>query len=301
MPHNARPAGPSPRPPLWTWPAALAFAALLVAGLALLSEWQMPQARRYFFGLDRLPAPAADTVVIIGTSKTRCAVEPDRVLAARVAALGRPMRVVRIARDAATADDLPEVFASVARARPRLVLIESDMLIYEPNVYRSLGAAPGRDWRLGIRDTAQYLLKRGAFTVAAAENRPIPRERSCLYGPGDPDARHAALVTRSASTVVDRAPFIAFAAALHDGGTPIALMHIPRQPDALGAMPAALEASGEAVRQALLRDAGVIDLGPPPQLSPSDFAGVHAGPTGRDRYSAWLAARLVQIVRSSRP
>ena len=177
------------------------------------------------------------------------------------------------------------------------MLIESDLLAYEPKVYRNLAATPRRDWRKTIRDMAQYALKRGSFYTAAAENRAVPHERTCRYGDGDPVARRAALATRSASTAADRAPFMAFIAALHDAGTPVALLRFPRRMDAIGEVPPALEAAGEAVRRGLLHDPGITDLGQPVQISSDDFSGVHLDPRGRAQYSAWLAGRIAATLR----
>ena len=288
------------KPPFWTWPAAFLLAGLVVGGSVASTLSVEPTARVYFFGLGRLDdrALAPRTVVIIGSSKTRCAVEPDALLNARLAALGSDLRTVRLVRDQATAADFPEVFAAVVRAAPRLVVIETDLLIYEPNIHRRLGGAPRRDWRQRVRDAASFRLGVGSFDAEAAENRVRSRERTCRYnGGGDDGARPKALASRSASSVADRAAYVQFFRELEAVGTLVALSRQPSRGDPADRMPVAIVAAGEQVRRDLVTGAAIIDLGDPVQLDRTAFydAG-HLTLAGRARYSEWLADRVVAVM-----
>ena len=294
----ADPADAPPQPPLWTWAAAAGVAAAILAGLVLLDRALAPGQRAASFNITRL-ADAAEgprTIVIIGTSKTRCAIETDPVFTSRLRRLGADLRLVRVVQDGAAAEDLPEVFDAVVRLKPRLVLLETDMIVYETFVFRGdMPARPG--WRQSLRNTLRGLPR---LDRRGDDNRADGFDRACDYGTSriaDMDAyvakRMRILALRTASSAADRAPYLAFLRTLRAQGTETALLRLPPRPDAAGQLPAKLLRDANAVRAALARDEGLAELRVATPVTPADYhdAG-HMTPEGRRRASAWLAAHL---------
>lgn len=285
--------------------AAFGLAVAVLGGLTLFETQMAPQARTNFFGLARLSSAIdqSQTIVIIGSSKTRCAVEGDKVFAGRLRRVGLDYRVVRITRDRATAVDLDEVFDAVVAAAPKMVLIEADMIVYEPNIYIH-DQSTRRVWQARIRQ----VLRDGAgfnSTAASTENWPLSPERSCAYSQGpaaesDVAMRWRMLSVRSASSAAEKAPYVALVRDLRAHGTPTYLLHYGRRPDRIGAIPKALAQAGDQSRVAFLRRSGAHDLGPPIFVPASEFydAG-HMTPQGKNRTSAWLAERLSVLLATS--
>ena len=291
------------RPPLWTWLAAFLIALALLSILAAVEARRGPEWRAQYFGADRLRPDASGRglAVLIGSSKARCAVEPDALMTKRLERRSLPLRFVRVTRDKATARDFPELFAALKKVRPRLVLVEADLLIYEPFVYRGPRESPYRDRRQRIRDVLEAALIPGLMDSSARQNRSPRVDSSCDYGHGREAGGRRHLEGRRASTPEERAPYLDLARQLVGSGTVVAMARFPQRNDAIGAMPAKLVRAGEAVRQQLIAHDGFVDLGTPPALPVRAFhdAG-HLTTAGRGVYSAWLAGRIDAAVSGSR-
>ena len=252
------------------------------------------------FNLARLQeADPARTIVIIGSSKTRCAIEADSIFNARLRQIGSNLRIVRLTKDLVAADDLPKVFAATIRLKPRLVLLEADLMIYEPRMFRG-SLSPHADWRQSVRATGQSVLGLTGQDSTTNDNRATPPARGCNYAGSkvvDPKSltalRMRNLNDRSASSPADRAPYVAFLHALRANGTDIALLRFPTRPDFIGQLPQHLVRDANAVAAALRRDEGLgeVRIAAPVRVADYQDAG-HLGPDARRRVSAWLAAYL---------
>lgn len=256
--------------------------------------------RARFFALDRLDQEkrGQDLVVIVGSSKTKCAVDPDGAMTDRLKAMGRNLRFVRITRDQATAADFPELFAALIKAKPRLLLLETDLLVFEPNVYRPAHVPAYRDWRQGARDAIEYALAPQFFRADAIENSGTASHRPCRYGGlTNADARRIGLSERRASVAAERAPYIALIRALRRGGSDISLVSFPKRPDALGRIPAGLASDAEHVERNIVGTERIGDMGPPPALGVEAFEDPgHLKPQGRNVFSQWLTRQIAARV-----
>jgi hypothetical protein len=297
----ADPGADQPQPPLWTWAAAATVAAALIGGMLLLDAVMGPMARAAWFNVARLAGTreATRTIVIIGSSKTRCAIDPDPVFTARLRRLGTDLRVVRMVRDNASAEDLPEVFEAVVRLKPRMVLLETNLMVYEPRAFR--GGQPERtDRRQSVRTTIRGVLALFGLVWGDGDNSGTPVNRSCDYNVGKPSdiddlmaTRMQNLAQRSGSSAADRAPYLAFLRALHSEGTETALLRFPTRPDSVGQLPAALVRDADAIRAQLEHDEDLAELRVAVAVAPADFEDAgHMGDDARSRVSAWLAEHL---------
>jgi hypothetical protein len=258
-----------------------------------------------FLNLERLHAQPSSvpTVVLIGSSKTRCAIEFDSDMSARLNALGSPARFIRVTQSHATLRDFRQLFEALPRVRPRAVLIESDLVTLEPNAYRIREASQYRGWRERVRHGLGALISPDLISGRRPENR----DRSwwgCGY-PTDPAtarARREVLTERRASTPAERAPFLDLARELKREGTYVALLDLPGRNDAIGRKPAAfLEAEERATKEVLATH--LVDRFDGALALPSDnFQDeAHLNERGRARASAWLARELVPILNEKSP
>ena len=290
-------------PPLWTWAAALLLAAICV-GLCWLCVLRFePAYESYFLNLDRLSSGRGSSplVVIIGTSKTRCGIEADSQLEARLAHLGSPARVVRFSEGWATAWDFDQLFSRLPSERPALVAIESELVDLEPNAFRLKQMPPERGWRERTRNVLTYLLARPAVTYASRENRD-PKADDCGFGAGTAEWRQDLLATRRASTPEERAPYYRLAERLQALNVPVVLLGLPPRHDKLGAKPQKLAAAEQRVRDEVLASGLFKSFGDPPAFAPEEFLDYgHLSPRGRARFSAWLAPRIATFVRRAAP
>jgi hypothetical protein len=292
------------RPPLWTWPAALLIA---LAGTAACWAvgWQFGPAYDFaFLNLGRLAAPAASppTVVVIGSSRTWCAVEPDGLMSERLAQDGTPARFVRITKGGATMRDYAGLARLLPRVRPAVVVIESDLATLEPNAFRVPGAARYTGWREQSRHGFAALLAPSTVRRLGSENW-NSRTSRCQFRFDANIVKHrkGVLAERRASTSEERALVIDLAKNLRSVGVRVVLLDLPNRDDETGRRPAALvRGEQDAMRQ--LMATGLFDhFADPPQLNPADFEDAgHLDPRGQARTSTWLAARLSATLRTGR-
>src|SRR5438874_7087675 len=136
-------------PPPWTWVAALLLGLTGVVGCWLVGRAFGPRYEAIYLNLDRLNTSprSLPTIVIIGSSRTWCAVESDSAMSRRLSLSGIPGRVIRITKGGATLRDFAALFERLPKARPAAVVIESDLVTLEPNSFRMPGTPQYGDWR----------------------------------------------------------------------------------------------------------------------------------------------------------
>jgi|GEM_PF-5964049 len=297
--------GPAlPSPPLWTWAAAVTLAVAALAGLAVFEKQHTASLRASSFNIARFAdsTQGPRTIVFIGSSKTRCALETDPVFTARLQQQGTDFRSIRLVEDGILVENLPEVFEAVIRLKPRIVLLESDLIIYEPRFFWKDNKVVPSDWRRSLRSALLSLKGEAYVARRAQDNRALAADRSCVYTAHNlvnMDAyvaqRLEKLAKRSASKAAERAPYLSFLQALRAKGTEVALLRLPPRPDAAGQMPAAAERAADAVRATLAREENLFEVRVAAPVTPASFhdAG-HMAPEGRNSVSAWLADYLAK-------
>jgi hypothetical protein len=300
---NSGESGDVPRqPPLWSWLAALGMAVLILAGLLV---WDRV-AQRSYFHFDRLGPEAAglreDLVVAIGTSKTRCALDFDSDMTALMQAAGLPQHFVRITHSAGTMDDLETAFEQLEQTPPKLLAVEADLLLYEPQVYRPFaGPYQAPDVRQHIRqnvtelvgDTYRRLIGAQPEYSIFLENTPVSRSGCTPLGERKLADYLALLATRRASTAAERQRFLDHFARLRALGVTIVLLDLPRAPAALQGFPPALAKAAATARESVRQTGWVGEVGQPPLLEARYFLDPgHLTAAGRQQFSTWFVQQL---------
>jgi hypothetical protein len=291
-------------PPFWTWLAALALGLVLSgAGWAVQAGFQ-PKLARETLNLARLDRQVGDEklIVLVGSSKLRCAVEADTRLADRLAGLGQRVRVVRVTRAQATGADFVELLRALLAHRPAIVLIQSDLVLYEPNVY-VIRSDTHRSWQQHLRDTIEMTAMPRRFEAETAENRD-PTDDRCIRFPArlDAEMRRHTIDQRRISTSEERAPFVEAAAALRRNGATVGLLELPQRPDAFGYFPERLRRDGELLASKLRRDGLFSETDVAPRLATHHFQDRgHLRPTGQALVSEWLAQKLARRLEGQTP
>lgn len=258
-----------------------------------------PRYDAVFLNLDRLKEPSPlPTVVLLGSSKTRCAVEFDSDMSARLAAMGSPARFIRVTEGHASLRDFQQVFETLPRLRPAALLVESDLVTLEPNVYRLPEASQYRGWRERLRHGLAVLISPDLVARRRPENR-IRSWSECGY-PADTKTirtRREILKGRRASTPAERAPFLLLAQRLKRQGVHVILLDLPDRTDEVGRKPSSFVRAEQRAMQEVMATHLVDRLGQAPQLSSDNFQDeAHLNERGRAKASAWLASKLVPIL-----
>ena len=295
------------RPPVWSWAAALALAGVILFGLTLLDDW----VQQDYFAFPRLGAPSTsakpDVIVAIGTSKTRCAFIFDDEMDGLLKQAGRPEHFVRISHSAGTFDELAPVFDALEKSPPKLLLVEADLLLYEPQVYRPGKYAEYRvlDLRQRIRqDVTRFvgeayrsLLGRPDPDAIYLENTPASRAGCRNPDPRSLDEYFAALATRRGSLPGERQPFLDHFARLKRLGVSVVLLNLPRRAGVADRFPTTLAADAELARQALLGTSLIVDSGMPPDIADAHFLDTgHLTLAGGQDYSRWFVDHLPALL-----
>ena len=289
-------------PPLGVWLAASAIAALLLLILIHLPDWlprsQTLIANPHSLHLDRLGAAAPGTtrVVAIGSSKLQMAIEHDDVFAAAMTV--QPMlRLHRITWDSAQYTDLRPAFEALEQHPPQLLVLESDLLVFDYTQARD-ATAPSISLSTRLRRTVRLLSQRFRNGASGAElNRGVDRalsEAECAARKAPQSVQRYAeeVLTWRLSGPQFRAPYLAHLRALQRSGTRIVLLEIPRSPAAQSVVPATFEAGAIALAQSLATTEN-FDLWRAPRGTESDYCDQgHASDTGQHHFSAWLRDRL---------
>lgn len=290
------------RPPLWTWIATVVLAVALVAGCWLIGPTFEARYDSAFFNLPRLNGtePAVPTIVLIGSSKTRCAIQFDDLMSHRLAALGTPARVVRVTRAWATVQDFAGVFPRIEETKPAAVLIESELVTLEANAFRQVGMPKNADWRERTRHGLAGMLPSALVARQAPENHGVSWIECGLKLTSDAAAGRREKISRiEASTPAERAQFIEIGRRLRSDGIRVILLDLPVRPDALGDRPLALR-QGQARAIQELSATGLFErFDDPPKLGTEFFQDSgHLNPHGQELASSWLASKLSLLLKS---
>lgn len=295
------------RPPLWSWGAAVVLAGIILLSLTLLDEWVQED----YFDYPRLGAPASsakpDLIVALGTSKTRCAFMYDDEMEVLLKQAGRPEHFVRMSHSAGTIDELAPALDALEKTPPKLLLIEADLLLYEPQVYRPAKYDEYRvlDLRQRIRqDVTRFAGEAYRAVVGQPDPDAIYLENTPASHPGclNPDPRSldeyfAALANRRASLPTERQAFLDHFARLKHLGVTVVMLNLPRRAGVVARFPAALAADAESARQALLASNLIVDSGAPPEIPDAQFLDTgHLANDGTKAYSRWFVDHLPALL-----
>lgn len=292
------------QPPLWTWPASLVLAGVVVA---LLVGWKNHAVARYMWrdlNLARIassPTPH-DDVVVVGSSKVLCGLLFDQEMDARLHEAGAAVSFIRVGQARATSEPLAYVFQALDhRPAPRMVLIEDDLLRYEPFFIRTEGEPVTPGWRKRTRSTLKSVFQGDrAFSPGdMGRNAPGAGEAPChnRYVLA-PDVYSRQLAKRRASTPAEREAYLAPLRRLKRAGAIVGVLETPRAPDAARVFPKRLQREGDAVLASVVATEGLIRVGPAPHLPQSDFLDAgHLTADGRDAYSRWFVQQVAPLLR----
>lgn len=284
------------RPPLWVYAAALVLTFVMLGMVLWVDSFYWHSGLK----LSRLQAgPARTQLVVLGTSKTHLGIEyDDRLLAQRPgAASGLAFR--RVTRSSATLDSLEPAFAALHRNPPRLLLIESDLLLLDR---RDESPAGVHEWlahlRLAMRLLPVHLWELAHGSVAWDGNDGKDMHESAVQCAVHTSAAGLDVYARTArrwrvASRRERAGFLSHIRDLQQAGTEVVLLDIPRSAVADTVFPAALAAAVDAQRADLQQVAGLSFWTPAPRIPDNEYCDQgHMTPAGQRRYSDWLASRL---------
>lgn len=292
--------GPA-QPPLWTWAAAAALAAASVAGLLAFDAATQPAFVLDGLSLGRLERPAkpgAARVVVLGTSKTKCAFPYDHDLDARFRAAGRPVSFTRIAVLGGAPSQLPYVLEPILKAKPALVLIESDLLLIQPGGYNGGDGPIEQVWQSRVRAKLKGL---------AGKRQPSPNDPDAT-APCDardtgaaevPDAQYVAVLnTRRVSTEAERRPLLDLLAKVRAQGGQAGLIDIPTAATTERLIPARLADERKALERRLVAEHGLVRLSHAP-LPAGDYVDRgHLNSSGRTHFTQWFVPEALRRLRT---
>jgi hypothetical protein len=284
--------------PISTWIAAfvLAAGAIGVAWYAVTAAGIQPEAPFTDFNRVRIESFAARAskagakrVVLLGSSALKYATRDERDFAAGIArAAGVPVETLRVTSNWGTFYDFAPLAGDLLRARPDLVVMESEFLAAD--------RPPWRRFLIWIRDL------RSRLGIAVEGEEPASEADVQFSYPcwkRKASMRHAMLREERAGWVTVRpggpGPDAArdIAARLLDAGAIVALVSVPRRPD--------YEAESRATRDAIAGDPGWRALEgrvgrwePEPLPSGLYCDLTHVTPAGQASISDWLESAVAR-------
>ncbi len=292
------------RPPLWTWAAATVLAGAVVAGLVAAHDALQPQVMAYQLNLARFDQPAGPArrrIVVLGTSKSQCAIEFDDAMEVRLRRLGVDADFVRVTYTQARYEDLRYAFDRMEKDPPALVLVGADLLLLQPRAY-STPEDLREPWTSRLRGDLASIAGRRARQDDAAGGAV-----SCdVLAAGFPPRKlavYARLIGRArASTPQERVLYTDRLDRLRAHGTITGLLTLPQTPAAQAAFRPALLADMAAARDDLIQRHGLIELTPPFPPPASAFIDQgHLNAMGRELYSDWLAREIARRLAAKAP
>lgn len=289
---------PATRPPLWVYAAALLLAACVLVMVVVLDGFYW----RTGLNLGRLQAEAGSRqVVVLGTSKTRLGIDYDaRLLVPRPGAASA-FSFHRVTRSSATLDSLEPAFHVLHKNPPRLLLIESDLLLLDRRDASAAGLQHGlQELRLAIRLLPVRMLElaRGEATWDGNDGNDVHKHASQCAIHTSAAGLYAYAATARRWQVASRretSAFLSHIRALQQAGTEVVLLDIPRSAAADTVFPVALATAVAAQRADLQRQHGLSFWTPDSAIPDSEYCDQgHMTSAGQRRYSDWLARRLHQ-------
>jgi hypothetical protein len=290
-------------PSLWTWVATLVLAGLLLGGTALFMRVNRHVIAANELNLARISAlsPGAPYVAIVGSSKVGCAIAYDDRMTALLKARGADLPAIRIAKPFGELNDFDDAFDAMAHRPPRLLLLASDFLTYEPNLYRPAGEPAGADWRIKIRQGFAAFLGVYSSPVPRAYEFNHPASARLACPPQAFDARDyvRTLSDRRAATATEQEALLRQVRRMRALGTEVALVDVPRSPAAAPFFPVRLADEAAEIRAGAAARDHLELIGEPPALPEAYYEGAaHLDGQGRAIYSEWLASRIAALLNT---
>jgi hypothetical protein len=255
--------------------------------------------------IEALPA-GGPYVAVVGSSKIGCGLVGDRQATRLLQDQGAEASLIKLSLAESGYQDFRRAFDAIERRPAKVLLIDADFLVFEPDVFRGLGEPVRLDWRKDLRQRLRValgvdpLIDPGPyeFNYEHTDGRPF-----CTFPTWglskDLQQYAAALADRRVSTRRERAGLLKRIAALQGAGVTVALFQTPRSPLTVGYFPAALDRAAATILRDEARAHGLAVIGPGPALPAEDFAdGGHLNDNGRALYSQWLTAQTAQLLKA---
>lgn len=279
-----------PAPPKWTWAAATGLAGLALTILALDPAGELhPVSELNLARLNAARDHSRPLVVLIGDSKLQCAVGFDPEITAAVNVAGANAQVIRITRQGASFGTIEPALRAAAAARPDLILLQDDLLLYR---YRDTYPKPSI-WRERVRQAIHVRLNRPGIEF----NRPGSHTGLCSDGPSDKrgliDAYLRDKAVQETSTPAGRQQYLAWIDNWRSQGTKVVLIGLPRSPLATNLFPDRLKFGDEQTLKDLEEKQGLRRIMPPEILPQSAFGDLaHTDAEGRRIVMAWAGPAI---------
>jgi len=307
--------------PLWVWIAA----AMLFAGVVLFAH-QLPDPSRAealaYFNVKRVERFAGQQgghplrVVVLGISHAQCALFFDEEMEAfsRTNGFGE-IQFLRFAKlDGAIADFVP-VLGPISEARPDIVLIEANLLLFDfrggmddmPQRFRFLRSEELRDrgddrnklrnYFLGMLGIQQRPRQAAGPNDAASDRKAylnIRHRQSELDFSRYRDAGADRLRVRSFGAPT---AFIDFFESMKRTGVPVVMLDVPRSAKANAIRSDDINAAAQRLIRQYQDACGLRYLAYPGPLGTEYFKDfVHMNEQGRERYSRWFLSELPRVL-----
>lgn len=291
------------RPPLWTWPASIALALVLLAGLAAW-VWSAdrvvdPPRPLGYYRVDRLRAafPGEPIAVAFGSSLTRCALQHDSALTDRLRARAPSARFVRMTSNSMTVERSAKLWPAILSARPSVIVIEANLVRFGRLTQREWWT---KRWRTKTRDAVRELWRPGAADIVESDENRDGRDGRCtMIRHTRPGAPYRAMLERwRPATDGETDALVGFVRAAERGGARVVILDLPRNPDYARSFPPELMRGGERRLRRLLAQTGATRMAEFPPLPPAVYADAgHLRPEGQRAASAALADRIAPLMR----
>lgn len=289
------------QPPIWTWAAALALAAIVIGGLLAFDA--ATQSRFILDGLnlarlERPIPPGARRIVVLGSSKTLCGFAYDQDMEARFRRVEREVGFTRIAVLGAPPRQVAYSFNAIINSHPDLVLLESDLLLLQPGGYNGGDRAIEQGWQSRVRAK----LKELAGFREHSPNDPAaagPCDDSITQKPVPTVEEFAAVLKtkRRVSTAAEQRPYLDFIAKLQAQGAEVGLIDIPLAPEIEQVIPQRLAGDRARLCGRLAAEHRLLHIGPGLLPKSAYIDDGHLNAEGRERFTTWFIGEAVKRLR----
>ncbi len=281
------------QPPLAVMIAAVGLAVITITILCNLHRLGPGLPER--LNLERLshaPGPQI-TIVAIGTSKSRHGIHFDSAMSEALSQAGISANFYRITHSSATIRQLRPALDHLTQNPPDLLLLESDLLIFEP-----WGKNRRIQWNLQLKKNVRKIIdllrkknitKENYGIIAFKKAELCIKEKPSLLKRFEKNVE-----TRKVSSESERADYHDYLMPMVEQGTHVVLLELPRSPAANAFFPQKLRVEASRLRTRYADMPGFSNWKPPPLLLPEiDYCDHgHLRESGREKFSQWLVTQI---------
>lgn len=250
-----------------------------------------------------LPTSSKKTkIVAIGTSKTRRALPYDEKFVSNYLQLNGSVDFVRITLSGASFETLQPALSALSGYSPDLVLIESDLLLFDRTGSENafFKSELLKRMRKNIRGIRYFLIPPAMadFENVGNETWQSPVECGLSWRKNQlADYKKIAQHWKIAG-YQQQSAFLHFLKELKQRGAHIILLGVPRSPTANQLIPKELDIAASKTLQTLIKTNGFATLSPDVPADDHYCDLGHMNQLGRDYYSRWLSHELSGLLKN---